>query len=182
MGIAALLIVTLVMAPVRSPRSSRRWHGSSRRGEQDGTTSGLTPSPSELAPDPAGAAAARQSAHARGSTSCSASSTGACSAFSSSSSATSFALVRFRKGANPAANYAGMKSRSSVYVCCDCDRRGGPARRLRDAPRGASASTTSRRPGRRGHGRRVVAEQFAWNVIIRGPTRIGHTDISRFLG
>ena len=49
MGIAALLIVTLVMLGAFAAFFATLARRASRRGEQDGTTSGLTPSQSELA-------------------------------------------------------------------------------------------------------------------------------------
>ncbi len=89
-----------------------------------------------------------------------------------------FALVRFRKGANPAASYAGMKSRWSVYVVFSIAIAEGvllvafemPAwsERVNHLPSPDEATVV-----------RVVAEQFAWNVHYPGPDRrFGRTDIS----
>jgi ABC-type thiamin/hydroxymethylpyrimidine transport system permease subunit len=50
MGIAALLMVTLAMLGAFAAFFATLARRASRRAEQDGTTSGLTPSHSELAP------------------------------------------------------------------------------------------------------------------------------------
>jgi cytochrome c oxidase subunit 2 len=87
-----------------------------------------------------------------------------------------FALVRFRRTANPRASYAGMRSRWSIYVVFAIALAEGallvayemPAwrDRIRNIPSPDQATVV-----------RVVAEQFAWNVHYPGPDgRFGRTD------
>ena len=119
------------------------------------------------------------SAHAPEITSCSASSTGASWRCSLSSSATSCTfLVRFRRGAHPTADYAGMRSHWSVYLVFAIALAEGvllvafemPAwnDRVNNLPSAGEATVV-----------RVVAEQFAWNVHYPGADRtFGRTDVN----
>ncbi len=88
-----------------------------------------------------------------------------------------YALVRFRRGAHPKADYTGMKSRWSVYVVLAIALAEGvllvayemPAwrERVNGMPSPDEATVV-----------RVVAEQFAWNVHYPGPDgRFGRTDV-----
>jgi cytochrome c oxidase subunit 2 len=89
-----------------------------------------------------------------------------------------FALVRFRRGANPTASYAGMTSRWSLYVVAAIAVSEVallvafelPAwnDRINNLPSPEEATVV-----------RVVAEQFAWNVHYPGPDRMfGRTDVN----
>lgn len=90
-----------------------------------------------------------------------------------------YVLFRFRRGANPVADYTGMKSRWSLYLVAAIavsevallvafelpewnDR-------INNLPSPDEATVV-----------RVVAEQFAWNVHYPGPDRVfGRTDVNR---
>jgi len=89
-----------------------------------------------------------------------------------------YVLVRFRRGANPTANYAGMTSHWSVYVVLAMALAQGvllvafemPAwnDRVNNLPSAEEATVV-----------RVVAEQFAWNVHYPGADRtFGRTDVN----
>lgn len=89
-----------------------------------------------------------------------------------------YTLVRFRRGANPSADYVGMRSRWAMYVVLAIALAEGvllvafelPAwnDRINNLPSPDEATVV-----------RVVAEQFAWNIHYPGPDRMfGRTDIN----
>lgn len=89
-----------------------------------------------------------------------------------------YVLVRFRRGAHPAASYGGMTSRWSMYVVIGLALAEGVLLvafempewndRINNLPSPEEATVV-----------RVVAEQFAWNIHYPGRDRMfGRTDVS----
>ena len=82
-----------------------------------------------------------------------------------------FVLVRFRKGANPKANYAGAKGKFAKGIeVAVVDHRDRPARVLRDSGLGDARAATFPSESE-AIVVRVVGEQFAWNVHYPGRRR-----------
>ena len=89
-----------------------------------------------------------------------------------------FVLFRFRKGANPRADYAGAKGKISKGIeVADRRRRDRPAGRSTPFPPGRSASSSFPAENE-ATVVRVVGEQFAWNIHYPGADgKFGRTDI-----